>query len=214
MAPEKAAAIASHLKEGCGIRKTARLVGASKDGVTSIAIRLGLHARALHEERAYGLTVREAQLDEKWAFVEKKQKNCDPDKPEDATAGDQWDHTAIDVDSRFVVFLAVGKRSIETLTEVVRDFAERTGGAPPPLITTDDSSTYPEVLLKQYGETVVPSKTGKAGRPRLPHKRWPVGSVYATVNKTYAKGTVTVLTTAETHSISASSASAAALDGE
>ena len=38
----------------------------------------------------------------------------------------------MDVESRFVVSLVVGKRTTETLTEVVRDFAERTGGAPPP----------------------------------------------------------------------------------
>ncbi len=63
MAPEKAEAIAKHLKEGCGIRKTARLVGASTEGVTNIAIRLGLHARALHDERARGLDVQEAQFD-------------------------------------------------------------------------------------------------------------------------------------------------------
>jgi len=132
MPPERAEAIASHLKEGCGIRKTARLVGASKDGVTSIAIRLGLHARILHDQQVRGLKVREVQLDEKWAFVEKKQKNCDDTNPDDAEAGDQWDHTAIDVDSRFVVSLVVGKRTTESLTEVVRDFAERTGGAPPP----------------------------------------------------------------------------------
>jgi len=72
MAPEKAEAVAKHLKEGCGIRKTARLVGASTEGVTSIAIRLGLHARALHDERVRGLDVQEAQFDEKWAFVGKK----------------------------------------------------------------------------------------------------------------------------------------------
>ena len=72
MPPEKAIAIAEHLKEGCGIRKTARLVGASKDGVTSIALRLGLHSYAFHDERARDLKVREAQFDEKWAFVEKK----------------------------------------------------------------------------------------------------------------------------------------------
>jgi len=72
MAPEKAEDIASHLKEGCGIRKTARLVGASKDGVTSIGIRLGLHARALHDERVKDLEVNEAQFDEKWCFVGKK----------------------------------------------------------------------------------------------------------------------------------------------
>jgi transposase-like protein len=132
MAPDKAVAIASHLKEGCGLRKTGRLVGASKDGVTSLALRLGLHARALHEERAVDLHVTEVQFDEKWAFVGKKQKHCDPSHPQDAGKGDQWDHTAIDVPSRFVVSLGIGKRDRETLTQTVKDFAQRTGGAPPP----------------------------------------------------------------------------------
>jgi hypothetical protein len=72
MSPEKAVAIATHLKEGCGIRKTARLVGASTDGVTSIGIRLGLHARAQHDVTVQGIEVKEVQFDEKWAFVEKK----------------------------------------------------------------------------------------------------------------------------------------------
>ena len=132
MPPDKAEAIGSHLKEGCGIRKTSRLVPASKDGVTSIAIRLGLHARALHDERVRDLDVREAQFDEKWAFVGKKEKNCDPSDADDDAKGDQWDHTAMDVPSRLVVSLVVGKRDGETLKEVVEDFADRTGGAPPP----------------------------------------------------------------------------------
>lgn len=72
MPTDKVKDIAKHLKEGCGIRKTSRLVGASKDGVTSIAIRLGFHAKALHDEQVSDLEVTEAQLDEKWAFVEKK----------------------------------------------------------------------------------------------------------------------------------------------
>ena len=72
MPPETAEAIARHLKEGCGIRKTSRLVGVSKDGVTSIAVRLGLHSRALHDDRVHDLDVREAQADEKWSFVGKK----------------------------------------------------------------------------------------------------------------------------------------------
>ena len=131
MPPEKAEAIASHLKEGCGIRKTARLVGASKDGVTSIAIRLGLHARSLHDERVRDLDVDEAQFDEKWAFVNKKEKHCDPSEPADEHKGDQWDHTAIDVPSRLVVSLVIGKRGRDSLDEVVGDFAERTGGSPP-----------------------------------------------------------------------------------
>ena len=67
MAPERIVAVAEHLEEGCGIRKTARLTGASKDGVTRIAKRLGLHSKALHDVRVRDLEVREAQLDEKWA---------------------------------------------------------------------------------------------------------------------------------------------------
>ena len=72
MRPEKVKNIAEHLKEGCGIRKTSRLVGASKDGVTNMGIRLGLHAKAFHDERVRDIDVKEVQLDEKWAFVEKK----------------------------------------------------------------------------------------------------------------------------------------------
>ena len=128
-------------------------------------------------------------MDEKWAFVGKKQKNCDPSDPEDDSKGDQWDHTAIDVDSRMVVSLVVGKRNGETLQEAVSDFAERTGGSPPP-ITTDDCNTYPAVLLEEYGEAVVPPRTGRPGRPRKPLKRWPEGSAYATVNKAYRNGRV------------------------
>ncbi len=46
--------------------------------------------------------------------------------------GDQWDHTAIDVPSRLVVSLVIGKRNRDNLERVVDDFAERTGGSPPP----------------------------------------------------------------------------------
>ena len=74
MPPEKAEAIANHLKEGCGIRKTGRLVGVTKDSVLSMGVRLGLHVKALHDNRVRGLEVKEVQFDEKWSFVGKKTK--------------------------------------------------------------------------------------------------------------------------------------------
>jgi len=39
---------------------------------------------------------REVQFDEKWAFVGKKEKHCDPENPDDAACGDNWDHVALD----------------------------------------------------------------------------------------------------------------------
>jgi len=129
---ERIVSVAEHLKEGCGIRGTSRLTGASKDGVTSVAIRLGLHARALHDEHVRGVDVNEVQFDEKWSFVGKKQKHCDPSDPADAEMGDQWDHTAIDAESRMVVSAVVSKRDGAATKEVVADFADRTGGSAPP----------------------------------------------------------------------------------
>jgi len=55
------------------------------------------------------------------------------------------------------------------------------------------------VLLEQFGETVVPPRTGKPGRPRKPYKRWPEGSAYATVNKTYRKSRVASVTRTLVH---------------
>jgi hypothetical protein len=80
MADDKALAIAQHLQEGCGIRRTARLVGASKDGVTAVAIRLGLHAKRFHDQQAQNLVVKEVQFDEKWSFVEKKREALRPQR--------------------------------------------------------------------------------------------------------------------------------------
>ena len=73
---------------------------------------------------------------------------------------------------------------------MVEDFAERTGGSVPALITTDDCAAYAAPLMNQYGVTFVPPRTGKPGRPRGPYKEWPAGSVHATVKKTYRKDEV------------------------
>ena len=46
---------------------------------------------------------REVQLDEKWAFVGKKEEHCDPTDPADAKQGDHWDHVALDAEHRLVL---------------------------------------------------------------------------------------------------------------
>jgi hypothetical protein len=74
MDPDLFIDVANHLKERCGVRATVRLTGASFDGVLSVARRLGLHARALHEDKAQKLKVLEPQFDKKWGFVKKRRK--------------------------------------------------------------------------------------------------------------------------------------------
>ncbi|MCX7425534.1 MAG: hypothetical protein NTW96_07915, partial [Planctomycetia bacterium] len=53
------------------------------------------------------------QFDEKWPFVGKKEKHCDPADPDDAKRGDSWDHVALDAERRLVVSVVPGKRAVE-----------------------------------------------------------------------------------------------------
>ena len=68
----------------------------------------------------------------------KKEKHCDPDNPDDAEQGDNWDHVAFDPEHRLVVSVVPGKRTTEHVRQLVNDFKERTEGRLMNLITTDD----------------------------------------------------------------------------
>jgi hypothetical protein len=81
---------------------------------------------------------REAQFDEKWPFVGKKEKHCDPTRPEDQHQGDNWDHVAFDPEHRLVVSVVPGKRTEEKVRQLVSDFKTRTGGRFMNLLTSDE----------------------------------------------------------------------------
>jgi transposase-like protein len=48
--PEKALAALEHVKDGCGMRQTARLTKVSRGAVARLVKRAGKHAEALHDE--------------------------------------------------------------------------------------------------------------------------------------------------------------------
>jgi transposase-like protein len=47
---EKIVSLLAHIQEGCGVRKTGRLIGVNKDTVTRYSLIAGDHAKALHDE--------------------------------------------------------------------------------------------------------------------------------------------------------------------
>jgi hypothetical protein len=81
----------------------------------------------------------------------KKDKNCDPTQPADTGRGSWWDHVILDTESRLIVSLVVGRRTLETLVSAWADFYGRTDGGLPALVTTDEYSAYPTALLRIYG---------------------------------------------------------------
>jgi hypothetical protein len=126
------------------------------------------------------------QFDEKWAFVGKQEKQCDPEEPADTKQGDNWDHVALDPEHRLVVSVVPGKRSAENVEKVVQDCKARTGGRPMNLITSDESADK-AAILTAYGTEVVPPHTGKPGSPKAPTKVAPPELQYATVHQTREK---------------------------
>src|SRR5688572_15919591 len=92
------------------------------------------------------------QLDEKWSFVYKKERNCDWEAdPDDLFKGDQYDHVALDPDSRLVLSAFVGKRTAETAEVLVGDVKQRLGGRAPALITSDEYAPYQSAIEKVFG---------------------------------------------------------------
>jgi IS1 family transposase len=120
------------------------------------------------------------QFDEKWGFVARKRKNCEP---EDGGRGDCWDHVALDPESRLVVSLVVGKRTEDATHALVGDFHRRTGGRVMRLITSDEYPVYESAIRATYGQSATPPRTGRPGRPRKTRVAVPPAVTYATVHK-------------------------------
>jgi IS1 family transposase len=135
------------------------------------------------------------QFDEKWSFVGKKEKHCDPNKPADARQGDNWDHVAFDPEHRLVVSVVPGKRTEEKTHQLVQNFRERTGGRIMNLMTSDEYPVYKAAILEAYGVEKEFPRTGRRGRPRKPVKVVPKRLKYATVHKERENGRVVKVTT-------------------
>jgi IS1 family transposase len=137
----------------------------------------------------------EVQFDEKWAFVYKKQKHCDPQDVADDACGDNWDHVAFDPENKLVVSVVPGKRTEGNVKRLVRDFARRTEGRLMRLMTSDEYSAYREAILQAYGEPYARRRRGRRGRHPKPGLRVPAGLLYAVVHKHRRKGRVVAVST-------------------
>jgi IS1 family transposase len=132
----------------------------------------------------------EIQFDEKWAFVYKKQKHCDPRELLDRHCGDNWDHVAFDAEHRLVLEVIPGKRTRQRVRCIVQAAKRRTGGRIPRLLTRDEYKPYRQEILDAYDVELPLVRTGKPGRPRKPRKVPPPSLLYATVHKTRRQGRV------------------------
>jgi hypothetical protein len=130
---------------------------------------------------------------------EKKDKQCDPDDPDDAEQGSYWDHAIIDPETKLIISLVVGRRNADTVVQVFTDFYDRTNGYLPELITTDEYAVYESVILDTYGVWLTELELTRRqwqeyGCSEMPPFNFPVEITYATVHKEREGGRVVEVT--------------------
>lgn len=130
---------------------------------------------------------KEIQLDEKWAFVYKKQKHCSNDEE---FVGNNWDYVAYDPEHKLVLDVVPGKRTGANADKIVAQMKKRTGGKKLALIASDEYKPYSTAILNHYGDEVQPERNGNTGRLPKPKKIPSEGLNYVVVHKTRENGKV------------------------
>jgi IS1 family transposase len=157
----KRAAIVRCLVEGCSIRSTVRMTGASKNTIAKLLIELGDACSKYMDENLINLQSKRVQVDEIWSFIYAKQKNVPVEVGHNQIAGDVWTWVAIDADSKLVVSWMVGGRGAGYARRFLEDLSGRlatriqltTDGHQAYLLTVPESFQYDvdwAMLIKIY----------------------------------------------------------------
>jgi transposase-like protein len=89
-----------------------------------LLVRVGDGCAALLDERMRDLTCERLEIDELWAFVQKKQRHVK--LTDDASrVGDTWTYVAIDATTKLVPCFLTGKCNAETTDAFIADLASR-----------------------------------------------------------------------------------------
>lgn len=149
LSTEKRAQIVRCLVEGCSIRSTVRMTGASKNTVAKLLADMGRVCLDWHNENVRGLNSARVQCDEIWAFVGAKQKSVENGKN---GHGDIWTWVGMDADSKLIINWLVGERDSGAAWEFTHDLAGRLNNRVQ--LTTDGLNAYVGAIIDNFGPYV------------------------------------------------------------
>jgi IS1 family transposase len=174
------------LAEGLGIRAVARVFEVEPNTVLVWLIAVADHTVAFSQYFLHDVRVTQVQLDELFALLSavKAGKISDTEAIQRLSRSPHWVWTAIDPESKLLLVIDVGERTLAMAQRVVHQVAQVLAPGCMPFFLTDGFKEYTAALLTHYGHWVQSSRrqaTGPAPKPRwipLP------GLLYAQVIKT------------------------------
>jgi hypothetical protein len=157
------------LVERGSIRGAARKETIDKDTLCDWLKDAAQHAEALRPFLIHDVHLTQAQVDEIFTFVYKKQKKVQPTDP--PTVGEMMVFRGIKVESRLRLASHVGKRTEEETSKFIGKAKEVTDGQAP--FWCSDGFDYGKALVEHYSQVVPEEESGKRkpGRPRKHPKR-------------------------------------------
>jgi IS1 family transposase len=174
------------LAEGLGIRGTARVFEVDPNTVLQWLVEAAEQLRAFSRYFLHDVRVRQVQLDELFALLSavKDGKVSEAEAIERLERSPQWVWVAMDPESKLLLAVDVGARTLAMTQRVVHQVAQVLAPDCAPLFLTDGFREYLTALLTHYGQWVqLPRRQAQGPAPK---PRWmPLpGLLYAQVLKT------------------------------
>src|SRR3989449_2232223 len=159
------------LAEGLGIRGTARVFEVDPDTVLAWLVEAAEQLHAFSRHVLHDVHVRQVQLDELFALLSAVQDGevSKAEAIERLERSPQWVWVAMDPESKLVLALDVGNRTLAMAQRFVHQVAQVLAHDCAPLFLTDGFREYMTALLAHYGHWGQPVRrqaTGPAPKPR------------------------------------------------
>ena len=174
------------LAEGLGIRGTARVFEIDPNTVLQWLVEAADQLQAFSQHFLHDVRVRQVQLDELFALLSavKDGTVSEAEAIERLERSPQWVWVAMDPESKLLLAIDVGDRTLALAQRVVHQVVQVLAPDCAPLFLTDGFREYMTALLTHYGQWVQPPRRQAQGP--APKPRWtPLPALlYAQVVKT------------------------------
>jgi IS1 family transposase len=177
------------LAEGLGIRATARVFEVDPNTVLDWLVEAAEQLRAFSASFLCDVHVQQLQLDELYAVLrEVKTGEISEDEAiKRLERSTSWVWTAMDPQSKLLLVIDVGTRTLEMAQRMVHQVVQRLAPDCVPLFLTDGLKDYGTAFLTHFGQWIQPARRRDQGP--LPKPRWmPLPQLlYAQVVKSYRR---------------------------